>query len=404
MPVTQEPRGALALSLLASGAAGLGYQLVWTQQWALGLGAELPAVLAVLVAFFGGTAVGSLVLGVQAERSSRPRSWFIGAELALAAWSCALLVLMPPLTAWSRTLSAGATSELLRGALVFAPTFFALLPATLAMGLTLPALERACRPWSGPGRSLGWLYAANTLGGVLGVLGGALGVVPSLGLRRTSLICAGLNVVAAALAFRALPRALSFDALAEIRGPRSARGREPSRSSAVAWKLLATGLLAIGYEVLVVRILSQVSENTVYTYALLLAVYLIGTAAGAALYQRVFDAGRHIPSVPTLLALVAFSCLFGGMSLWGAERTQALVRDAVGPGFKSALAAELAPAILAFGLPALAMGALFSALAQAASKARVGLARALAANTAGSALAPLLIGVGAFFIFNGPFK
>ena len=39
-------------------------------------------------------------------------------------------------------------------------------------------------------------------------------------------------------------------------------------------------LLGIGYEVLVVRVLSEVAENTVYTFAMLLAVYLIGTAIG----------------------------------------------------------------------------------------------------------------------------
>jgi len=38
------------------------------------------------------------------------------------------------------------------------------------------------------------------------------------------------------------------------------------------WALAATGLLGIGYEVLVVRVLSQVAENTVYTFAILLAV------------------------------------------------------------------------------------------------------------------------------------
>src|SRR5439155_26621771 len=44
--------------------------------------------------------------------------------------------------------------------------------------------------------------------------------------------------------------------------------------------LAATGLLGIGYEVLVVRVLAQVAENTVYTFALLLAVYLVGTSIG----------------------------------------------------------------------------------------------------------------------------
>jgi len=43
------------LLMLASGFAGLGYQIVWTQQSALWLGHETAAVLAVVGAFFGGS-------------------------------------------------------------------------------------------------------------------------------------------------------------------------------------------------------------------------------------------------------------------------------------------------------------------------------------------------------------
>jgi hypothetical protein len=42
--------------MVASGFAGLGYQIVWTQQSALWLGHEAAAVLAVVAAFFGGFA------------------------------------------------------------------------------------------------------------------------------------------------------------------------------------------------------------------------------------------------------------------------------------------------------------------------------------------------------------
>src|SRR5215471_11464106 len=49
--------GVLALAVMvASGFAGLGYQIVWTQQSALWLGHESAAVLAVVAAFFGGLA------------------------------------------------------------------------------------------------------------------------------------------------------------------------------------------------------------------------------------------------------------------------------------------------------------------------------------------------------------
>ena len=57
-------RAALAHGLMvASGFAGLGYQIVWTQQCGLWLGHEAAAVLAVVAAFFGGLAVGALEIG-----------------------------------------------------------------------------------------------------------------------------------------------------------------------------------------------------------------------------------------------------------------------------------------------------------------------------------------------------
>ena len=71
-----------------------------------------------------------------------------------------------------------------------------------------------------------------------------------------------------------------------------APARDRARARGVLLRLALTGLLGIGYEVLVVRVLSQVTEDTVYTFAMLLAVYLVGSAAGAAGYQRWLERRR----------------------------------------------------------------------------------------------------------------
>ena len=76
--------------MAASGFAGLGYQIVWTQQCALWLGHESAAVLAVVAAFFGGLAVGALALGPRIETSTRPVRWYAGCELVIASWSLLL--------------------------------------------------------------------------------------------------------------------------------------------------------------------------------------------------------------------------------------------------------------------------------------------------------------------------
>ena len=63
-PVSLSQRARLAVALmLASGFAGLGYQILWTQQFALCLGHESAAILAVVTAFFAGLSVGALLFG-----------------------------------------------------------------------------------------------------------------------------------------------------------------------------------------------------------------------------------------------------------------------------------------------------------------------------------------------------
>ena len=69
--------------MTASGFAGLGYQIVWTQQCALWLGHEAAAVLAVVTAFFGGLAVGAYTLGARVAASVRPARWYAACEVTI---------------------------------------------------------------------------------------------------------------------------------------------------------------------------------------------------------------------------------------------------------------------------------------------------------------------------------
>src|SRR6185295_8237692 len=92
----------------------------------------------------------------------------------------------------------------------------------------------------------------------------------------------------------------------------------------VLLRLALSGFLGIGYEVVVVRVVSQVTENTVYTFALLLGVYLIGTAAGAAAYQRWLGmrADRALLGDHLFVGLAA-ACLFSTAILYRAEQLHA---------------------------------------------------------------------------------
>lgn len=373
--------------MAASGFAGLGYQIVWTQQCALWLGHEAAAMLAVVAAFFGGIAVGASLLGARIERSARPERWYAALELTIAVWSLVLAVLLGPVSDTMLALTGPQPTAAWQWGVAFAGTFLLLLPATAAMGATLPAMNRLLSTVTRDKQAIAALYASNTLGAVLGVLACALWLIPAFGLVRSAAVCALCNVACAGAALLLRP-----DSRANPLIPSPTAQGSANRTLGL---LACTGLLGIGYEVLVVRVLSQVTEDTVYTFALLLAVYLLGTAAGAAAYQR-WLTGREPARERVrdrLLCLQSIACLIGTATLWGAEAVRQAAVGPAGDSMVAALIAEAALGLAAFGLPTLVMGALFSHLAIEANARGANLGRVLGVNTAGAMLAPLLVGV-----------
>jgi spermidine synthase len=372
--------------LLASGFAGLGYQIAWTAQWALCLGHESAAVLAVLAAFFGGLSVGALLLSSRIERSARPVRWYAGCELAIGLWGLLLAFTLPTVGGWLLWLTGEQPSPAWQWSVAFSGTFLLLLPATAAMGATLPAMERITARMQGQGQRLAALYASNTFGAVLGVLVVAFWLVPRLGFVGSALVCVALNLTCSLASLVVFPSSVEVSP--------SAAPAVSARARNVTLRLALTGLLGIGYEVLVVRVISQVSEDTVYTFALLLAIYLVGSAAGAAAYQRWLRARPKQDRLgDSLLAALAAACLAGTATLWSAPSLQAWGRQAFGDDTLAAVAAEALPALFAFGPPTVIMGALFSHLAERARAAGIGFGRALGINTLGGAAAPALFGV-----------
>ncbi|WP_431258225.1 fused MFS/spermidine synthase [Roseateles chitinivorans] len=391
-----------------SGFAGLGYQMVWTQQCALWLGFEAAAVLAVITAFFGGLALGAILVGGRIERSAHPLRWYLACEALIGLWGLVLIVLMQPVGDAVEHWIGAEPTVWWQWTVTFGASFLLLLPATAAMGATLPAIERIVGARADEAgedkRSIAGLYAANTLGAVLGVLLATFWLVPAFGLSATAGVCVALNAVCVVGAWQWLHPGRSSAALHDAwrlpsgtsthrSGPAGARW-----TRALALTLFAlSGLLGIGYEVVVVRVLSQLNEDTVYTFALLLAVYLVGTSLGAASYQRWWRRWGKQQEEDWLSSLLpgvlGATCLIGLAALWAAPALKSGAVNVFGTGFAAALGAEALLAVAAFGLPTLAMGAWFSHLSAQAMGQGTAFGRALAVNTLGAALAAPLFGV-----------
>ena len=379
--------------MVLSGAVSLAWQMLWSAQLATALGHEIVAVLAVLAAFFGGLAIGAFVLGRSIADSRVPGRWYAALETLIALWGLVLTALLPWFNHTTHAMIGAQPSSVWHWCLAFGLPMALLLPATAAMGATLPAVERQL---SGGSSRLGGLYSANTLGAVLGVLSVVFVAIPMLGLQKTAWVCSAINAACAALAlwlWRTPLEATAASANVEITAPDSIDLGPATRRPVIGWLLFVTGLLGIGYEVLAVRVLSQVTENTVYSYAFLLAVYLLGTALGAAVLQ-VRKPAINVATENALIQSLAGAVLFGGATLWWADVICAWPARAFGTSAFSALAGEALAAAAAMLPPTLVMGALFTHLCRRAQAQSWPLGRALAVNTAGAACAPLLFGVG----------
>ena len=377
---------ALVPIVAASGFAGLGYEIVWTRQLSLALGTEMMAVLGALAGFFGGLALGAFALDGPIRRAKSPRTAYAALEAVIGSWGVVNIWLLPAASRVVPALLGVEPAPALLWAASFALPTLVLLPATVAMGGTLAALERMMREARGNARVTAGVYGANTAGAVAGTLLSTFVLIPAFGFSGTLVCLAGVNAICALGTL-----ALGTLALGTLALGSSSAHPVPEADDAqphtigglrLTITLFVTGLLGITFEVLVVRLAAQVMQDTVYTFAGLLAAYLLGTAAGGLIWQR---AGRRTrdESLGWLLAGTALACL---TTAFLAPFIARIAETAVEAG----IAGELAVAVALFLVPSTAMGALFGLLAQRVRDQRGSLGWAVGINSVGASMAPLV--------------
>jgi spermidine synthase len=361
-----------------SGAAGLGYQIIWTRSFAVGLGHEMPALLAILAAFMAGMALGAWAISKAPVRNAG--QWYGCLELTIGLWAATTPFLVPAAAGLALKWIGIEPSPPRHWLVAFLLPFLVLLPATAAMGATLPMIERFVTPLTWRRQSVAGLYAANTSGAMAGVLLSAFVILPQFGLRAALVGFAAINVCCGLLALllsRQVPNAF----------------QNPNVAAADPWRLwitlFVTGLLGIGYEVLGVRVLAQVLENTVYTYAAVLAVFLLGLSIGAAAWHHFGSRWR----LGGLVCATGAGCALGVFAATQAGELYRSLRAAFGDNMGGVLLAEMIVASAIFLVPTVLMGMTFSHLAHASRGLAGGLGRALAINMMGAAAAPFLFSV-----------
>lgn len=381
-------RWSLQSVFFLSGIPGLAAQLAWTRIFTAGLGHELPAVTGVVTAFFVGLAVGAWGLDRPISRSARPAWWYGGLECFAAGW---ILATLPVLT-WANDAALAwvglEASGWRQGLVSFLIPMLAIGPAAAALGGTLPAMERAVAPLLPDREAVAGLYAFNTAGAVAGVVGAVLWAMPEWGFRGTLMAAAAgqaLCGVAGTWLGRGAHRpAAGLRAIEPESLPGPGHGLGIRRLRGLAF---ATGCLGIGWELLAVRAIAQVTENTIHTFAGALAVFLAATALGAAGQRWAARQGWRI-ALPVLIGGLGLVCGWTVAGLaWSGDGLMTLRGRLGGWGGEVGLAA------IVVLVPATLMGACFSQIIQGARRESGGVGRALAWNTWGAACAgPVFIG------------
>ena len=289
-------RAAVLLLFFLSGFTGLMLQVLWMRELALLFGSTAQAAGATLGAFFLGLAAGGAYWGRRCPGLGHPLRTYALLETGVATGALLFLGLVdifhalygPLYTLWGNQHGLFLGTKLLIAVLV-------LFPATFFMGGTLPVLSQYLV--SAPatlGRRVSVLYGTNTLGAAGGVVLAAFVLPQTLGYTNSYLVAlAGVACIAAAAFLLASQTRQPPGPSAEAT-PRIPRDSPQSRASPetmsnttplnpVAIRALAflSGFVTLSLEVLWTRMFAQVLQNSVYTFAAVLMVFLVALGLGA---------------------------------------------------------------------------------------------------------------------------
>src|SRR5262249_17411905 len=152
------------LLFLGSGCSALIYEIVWFQLIELVIGSSAISLAILLGSFMGGLCLGSLLLARIVSGRFHPLLVYGFLEIGIGILGLAVLFGLPSVAGfYAAYANYGLASMFLRGAICA----LLLLPPTVLMGATLPAIAR----WVGASQrgssALGQLYTTNIAGAVI---------------------------------------------------------------------------------------------------------------------------------------------------------------------------------------------------------------------------------------------
>ena len=369
----------LSILFVSSGCSGLIYEVVWLQMLQLVVGSTALSLAVLLATFMGGMCAGSLILPRIEYARRRPLETYSLLEAATAVSGALVFLILPAI---ERLYVSAAAHGLPNMALRGVAAAICLLPPTFFMGAMLPVMSRHIAGEPEAASLWGRLYGSNIAGGVIGCFTAGFYLLRVHDMAFANGVAVALNLAVAGVAWAMSRRESAPPARTLV-----ASESNPRASRSVHLAIAISGFCALGAEVVWTRLLSLMLGPTVYTFSIILGIFLaglgIGSAAGSRQTATRRDAERWLAHSQLLAALaVAIGAILLARSLpyWpgNVDSTAGPLRNFLGDMLRCAIA--VLPAAIAWGA---SFPLALAATADSRESGRV-VGEIYAANTAGA--------------------
>jgi spermidine synthase len=199
-PAPTTPSRIIYFAIGLSGMSALGAEVIWTRLFGLLLGGTTYTFSIILAVFLMGIGLGSGVGSLTSRRTTDPCRALGFTQLALIpaiAWTSWNIARTLPYWPVNPRLAASPSYQF---ELDFVRCLWAILPAACLWGASFPlALAAVASTGTDAGVVVGRVYAANTVGGIVGALGTSLVLIATVGTQNGERILIASSAVAAAI-------------------------------------------------------------------------------------------------------------------------------------------------------------------------------------------------------------
>jgi len=264
----------LLILFAGSGCAALIYEIVWFQLLQLAIGSSAVSLGALLGTFMGGMCLGSILLPKKISTRHHPLRVYAYLELGIGVLGLLVLWAIPVLDrVYAAVASIGLQGVFLRAVVAAV----CLLPPTLLMGASLPAIARWIETTPSGISWLGFFYGGNIAGAVFGSLLAGFYLLRVYDMAFTTYIAVFINAAVGGFALL-LARSAEYKPSEVTPAASAPRGKD---AKTVYLVIGISGMCALGAEVVWTRLLATMMGATVYTFSVILAVFLVGLGIGS---------------------------------------------------------------------------------------------------------------------------